>query len=57
MENLTGTDVLSADSLLEYFQPLQKYLERENEKNDEFIGWGRTSEEYSIYFAWQEKSI
>ncbi|XP_023310931.1 angiotensin-converting enzyme-like [Anoplophora glabripennis] len=39
MEVLTGQRKMDASDLLEYFKPLQKWLEKENEKNEVFIGW------------------
>lgn len=39
MEVLTGQREMDAGGLLEYFRPLQKWLEEENKKNGEFIGW------------------
>ena len=34
LRNLTGSDELSAEPLLEYFRPLQRWLERQNEGHD-----------------------
>ena len=39
MEALTGQRSVSAKPLLEYFEPLRLWLERENARNDESIGW------------------
>lgn len=39
MEALTGQREMSALSLLNYFKPLQEWLEKENARNGEFIGW------------------
>lgn len=36
---LTGTDRLDISGLLEYFKPLQNWLERNNIENNETIGW------------------
>lgn len=42
MEVLTGQRVMDASGLLEYFKPLQVWLEKENEKNGAFIGWEKS---------------
>lgn len=42
MEILTGQRNMDASGLLEYFKPLQSWLEEENNKNDVFIGWEPT---------------
>lgn len=39
MEALTGQREMSALPLLSYFRPLQEWLEKENARNGEFIGW------------------
>ncbi len=39
MEALTGQREMSALPLLNYFRPLQEWLEKENARNGEFIGW------------------
>lgn len=39
MEVLTGQRNMDASALLEYFRPLQKWLEAENKKNEVFVGW------------------
>lgn len=39
MEALTGQRQMSAKPLLNYFKPLTKWLEEENSRNGEFIGW------------------
>lgn len=39
MEVLTGSREMDAGALLEYFRPLQEWLEKENKKNGEYIGW------------------
>ncbi|KAF5275953.1 hypothetical protein FQA39_LY00749 [Lamprigera yunnana] len=39
MEALTGQRTMDASGLLEYFQPLMKWLEVENKKSDAYIGW------------------
>ena len=39
MEALTGQRSMSTEALLKYFQPLQKWLEKENERNGDAIGW------------------
>ncbi|KRT83863.1 Peptidase, partial [Oryctes borbonicus] len=42
MEVLTGQRNMDAGGLLEYFKPLQTWLEEENNKNGVFIGWEPT---------------
>ena len=39
LEALTGQREMSALPLLKYFRPLQEWLEKENARNGEFIGW------------------
>ena len=39
METLTGQRSMSSEPLLKYFQPLQKWLEKENKRNGDMIGW------------------
>ena len=39
MEVLTGQRDMSVGPLLNYFRPLQEWLEKENARNGEFIGW------------------
>ena len=39
METLTGQREMSAQPLLNYFRPLQEWLEKENARNGELIGW------------------
>lgn len=39
MESLTGQRYMHAGALLEYFEPLRKWLEEENKKNHVHIGW------------------
>ena len=39
LEALSGTRQMSADALLEYFQPLMDWLKEENQKNGVTIGW------------------
>ena len=36
---ITGTRDMSAQPLLDYFQPLITWLERENRENNEQLGW------------------
>ncbi|CAH1187235.1 unnamed protein product [Phyllotreta striolata] len=42
MEAITGQRKMDASGLLEYFKPLQEWLEAENKKNGVFIGWEKT---------------
>lgn len=39
LEVLTGQRTMDASGLLEYFKPLQSWLEDYNRKNNVFIGW------------------
>ncbi|XP_072179538.1 angiotensin-converting enzyme-like [Diadema setosum] len=43
MEVITGQREMSADAILEYFQPLMEWLERTNAENGEVIGWPQSS--------------
>ncbi len=42
MKQLTGTSTVDAGALMEYFQPLMKYLKDKNRANGECFGWGYT---------------
>lgn len=37
--NLTGTDKMDAGALLEYFSPVTTWLEEQNNKTNEVLGW------------------
>ncbi|KGL92325.1 hypothetical protein N301_11531, partial [Charadrius vociferus] len=37
--NLTGTDKMDAGALLEYFSPVTKWLQEQNTKTNEVLGW------------------
>ncbi|NWR35416.1 ACE enzyme, partial [Tachuris rubrigastra] len=39
MQLITGQPNMSAEALMSYFEPLMTWLERENEKNKEVLGW------------------
>ncbi|XP_072019876.1 angiotensin-converting enzyme-like [Amphiura filiformis] len=39
LEKITGQRQMSALSLVKYFEPLMEYLEKENGRNNETIGW------------------
>lgn len=39
LEVITGQRTMDATGILEFFKPLQKWLEEENKKNNAFIGW------------------
>ena len=39
MERLTESREISTASILEYFKPLQEWLEKENERTGANIGW------------------
>ncbi|KAK0076664.1 hypothetical protein PV326_010605 [Microctonus aethiopoides] len=43
MEKITGQRHMDASGLIEYFKPLIDWLEADNAKNGEFIGWKRTA--------------
>ncbi|CAH0729159.1 unnamed protein product, partial [Brenthis ino] len=46
MEALTGQRAMRADGLLEYFRPLHEWLEAENQRTGEFIGWEPSKIQY-----------
>ncbi|KAF5283057.1 hypothetical protein FQR65_LT14074 [Abscondita terminalis] len=46
MELLTGQKNMDAGGLLEYFRPLQKWLEAENQKNNVYVGWKTCQKRY-----------
>jgi len=37
--NLTGTDKMDAGALLEYFSPVTTWLQEQNNKTNEVLGW------------------
>ncbi|XP_050313068.1 angiotensin-converting enzyme-like [Anthonomus grandis grandis] len=39
LEVITGQRTMDASGILDFFKPLQKWLENENKKNNAFIGW------------------
>ena len=39
MEAITGQREMDATALRDYFQPLEDWLKRENQENQETIGW------------------
>ena len=39
LEILTGSREIDASAMVNYFKPLIDWLDIENEKNNEFIGW------------------
>lgn len=39
MELITGQRDMNADSLLRYFDPIYKWLQKENKNSGEYIGW------------------
>lgn len=43
LETLTGQRYMDASGLLDYFKPLQDYLEYYNKKNDVYVGWEQPS--------------
>ncbi|KAL4710785.1 hypothetical protein ACJJTC_009334 [Scirpophaga incertulas] len=46
MQVLTGSRVMDASGLLEYFQPLHDWLKAENERTGEFVGWEPSTVQY-----------
>lgn len=40
LQNMTGSPVMSAESLIKYFLPLYDFLEQENARTNECVGWG-----------------
>ncbi len=42
LERMTGQRQMSALPLVKYFEPLMEYLEKENVKKKETIGWPNT---------------
>ncbi|KAM3956774.1 angiotensin-converting enzyme-like isoform 2-T2 [Aphomia sociella] len=46
MEALTGQRNMDASGVLEYFEPLYKWLKTENERTGEYIGWEQSNIEY-----------
>ncbi|XP_033225855.1 angiotensin-converting enzyme-like [Belonocnema kinseyi] len=49
MEVLTGQRKMSISGILDYFKPLQDWLTAENKKNDEYIGWEKSSKPAGEY--------
>jgi hypothetical protein len=39
LKDLVGSDALDAKALLEYFQPVSQWLEEQNQRNGEVLGW------------------
>lgn len=39
MQLITGQPNMSAEALMSYFEPLMTWLEKENKKNGEVLGW------------------
>uniref|UniRef100_A0A240PNG2 Angiotensin-converting enzyme n=1 Tax=Anopheles epiroticus TaxID=199890 RepID=A0A240PNG2_9DIPT len=48
MEVLTGERKMSADALIEYFQPLYDWLVVENERIGAYVGWEETDSKYEM---------
>lgn len=51
LEVLTGQRNMDAGALLEYFRPLQDFLENYNKNNGVYVGWEqpRQGNSYNIY--------
>lgn len=39
LKAVTGSEVMDAFALREYFRPLEEWLIQDNKKHGEFIGW------------------
>lgn len=39
LKELVGSDTLDAQALLEYFQPVSQWLQEQNQRNGEVLGW------------------
>ncbi|XP_075846496.1 angiotensin-converting enzyme [Microtus pennsylvanicus] len=39
LKDMVGSDALDAQALLEYFQPLSQWLQEQNQRNGEVLGW------------------
>lgn len=39
LKEMVGSDTLDAQALLEYFQPVIQWLQEQNQRNDEVLGW------------------
>ncbi|XP_020136466.2 angiotensin-converting enzyme isoform X1 [Microcebus murinus] len=39
LKNMTGSDALDAQPLLDYFQPVSQWLQEQNQQNNEVLGW------------------
>ncbi|XP_060557633.1 angiotensin-converting enzyme-like protein Ace3 [Ruditapes philippinarum] len=39
MKKLTGSETIKPDAILEYFEPLRQWLEKENRRTGAQIGW------------------
>ncbi|XP_025834025.1 angiotensin-converting enzyme [Agrilus planipennis] len=55
MKELTGQPNMDAGALLEYFDPLLKWLKAENKKNGAFIGWESSNKKCSSKKSQQEE--
>lgn len=52
MEAITGQPKMDAGALVEYFSTLQIWLEAENARTGEFIGWEPTTRgTYKLFFT------
>jgi len=40
MEKMTGQKKMSTKALREYFEPLERWLKKENKKSGAQVGWG-----------------
>lgn len=39
LKDLVGSDALDASALMEYFQPVSQWLQEQNQRNGEVLGW------------------
>lgn len=39
LKDMIGSDTLDAQPLLNYFQPVSQWLQEQNQKNKEVLGW------------------
>lgn len=48
MEIMTGQRKMDATALLDYFKPLQDWLEAKNKELNLFIGWEKSNSKFPI---------
>lgn len=57
MQALTGQRRMSAQPLLNYFQPLTNWLEEENRRNKEMIGWDTSASKSASLATYSQLSL